>query len=188
TSYSMAFILYHLAKNPDIQERAYQEVKSVLPYASKRLSVSELDQLHYLKACVKESIRMNPIALGTVRILDHEVVLSGYSVPPGVLLVAQNMVACRLEENFPEPLKFKPERWLKEKAENKAHPFVFIPFGFGPRMCVGRRIAEQEIWVLVAKILRRFKVEYHHEDIDCYTRLINAPDKPLRYQFVERKN
>ncbi|XP_076361606.1 putative cytochrome P450 12a5, mitochondrial [Tachypleus tridentatus] len=188
TSHSMAFILYHLAKNPDVQKRAYQEVKLVLPYTSKSLSVSELNQLHYVKACIKESMRMNPIALGTLRMLDHEVVLSGYRVPPGVLLVAQNMVACRLEENFPEPLKFKPERWLKDEAENKTHPFLFIPFGFGPRMCVGKRIAEQEILVLVTKILRRFTVEYHHEDIDCYTRLVNVPDKPLRYQFVEREH
>lgn len=188
TSHSMAFVLYHLAKNPDVQERAYQEVRSVLPHKSKSLSVSELNQLRYVKACIKENMRLNPIVQGTVRQLDHEVVLSGYRIPPRVLLIAQNMVACRLEENFPEPLKFKPERWLKDEAENKTHPFLFIPFGFGPRMCVGKRIAEQEILVLVTKLLRRFRVEYHHEDIDCYTRLVNVPDKPLRYQFVEREN
>ena len=61
------------------------------------------------------------------------------------------------EKHFPKPGKFIPERWLKgpngEASESKqTHPFVYMPFGFGPRMCIGRRFAEIEIHILVARV------------------------------------
>jgi cytochrome P450 family 49 subfamily A len=65
------------------------------------------------------------------------------------LLMLSNM-----EEYYPEPDKFIPERWLKNDPQysKRIHPFVTMPFGFGPRMCVGRRFAELEIETLVTKV------------------------------------
>jgi cytochrome P450 len=59
-----------------------------------------------------------------------------------------------MEEYYPEPDKFIPERWLKNDAQSKkrTHSFVTMPFGFGPRMCIGRRFAELEMETLVAKV------------------------------------
>jgi cytochrome P450 len=59
-----------------------------------------------------------------------------------------------MDKYYPEPEKFIPERWLKndQQYSKKTHPFVTMPFGFGPRMCVGRRFAELEIETLVTKV------------------------------------
>ena len=68
-------------------------------------------------------------------------------------ICCHTMAACLLPENFPEPQSFKPERWLNRSF---AHPFLLLPFGWGPRMCVGRRFAEQEIFVITAKVVPFF--------------------------------
>ena len=59
-----------------------------------------------------------------------------------------------MEKYFPQPDKYIPERWLKDGpySNKKTHPFTTLPFGFGPRMCVGRRFADLEIETLVAKV------------------------------------
>jgi cytochrome P450 len=59
-----------------------------------------------------------------------------------------------MEKYYPEAHKFIPERWLKDESQysKKSHSFVTLPFGFGPRMCIGRRFAELEIEILIAKV------------------------------------
>lgn len=65
----------------------------------------------------------------------------------------------RDESIFEEPTKVKPERWMRSStSSHQRHPFSFTPFGFGPRMCIGRRIAEQEMQLLVARV--RYNEEY----------------------------
>ena len=53
-------------------------------------------------------------------------------------------------------------------------------------MCVGRRVADQEVQLAIARILQHYKVEYHHEDIGIESRLISVPDKPLKFKFIDR--
>jgi len=64
-----------------------------------------------------------------------------------------NLMLSNLEKYYPQADKFIPERWIKEDPQYyKARPFVTMPFGFGPRMCIGRRFAELEIETLVTKV------------------------------------
>lgn len=84
-----------------------------------------------------------------------------------------------------------PERWLSEEqaqgcplAKN-AHPFIHMPFGFGPRSCVGRRFAELEIQILTTKLLRNYKVEWNHGEFKISSNLLNHPISPLRYKITE---
>ncbi|CAG0884942.1 unnamed protein product, partial [Darwinula stevensoni] len=179
TSHSIAFTIYNLAKNPDVQEKARAEVLRTIPDKNAVITPAALNELSYLKACVKENLRLFPVVGGILRVLPKDVTLSGYMVPKGTWVIAFSYMFSTLEEYFDEPLKFKPERWLRESG-TKSHPFAHLPFGFGPRMCVGRRIAEQEMWVVLAKLLQHFNIEYHHADIQIQTRLLNTPDKPLK--------
>jgi cytochrome P450 len=186
TSNTEAFLLYNLAKNPEVQEKLYKEIKEVVGDC-KEVTDSMIEQMKYLKACIKESLRINPTVNGTTRTTEHDIVLSGYRIPKGTVLLAVNYIPCRNEKYFPEPLQYRPERWLRGNEESNNHPFVLMPFGFGPRMCIGKRIAEQEIRVLVLKIIQNFKIENKTEDLGFYTKLVNIPDKPLKFKFTQRK-
>ncbi|XP_064488659.1 cytochrome P450 302a1, mitochondrial-like [Ornithodoros turicata] len=187
TAYSTAFMLYHLSTNPRCQERLCEELTGLMPSPESHLDLNQLANAPYLRACIKESLRMNPIAIGIGRILPEDVVLSGFNVPAGTLLITHNQAACRHEVNYEDPDAFRPERWIKEQnSAARAHPFCSLPFGYGPRMCVGRRFAETVMSLLLARLIRTFEVSYRHEEIDCFTRLINVPDKPLKLAFRDR--
>lgn len=189
TAYSTTFILYYLATNRRCQDKLALELGSLLPTKDSKLTMEQLQEAVYLRACIKESLRLSPIAIGVGRVLPEDIVLSGYNIPAGTVLIMHNQVACRQESNYPEPDAYRPERWLKERSEGgRAHPFTLLPFGYGPRMCIGKRFAETVMCLLVARIVRNFVLEYKHEDIDCFTRLINVPDKPLRMTFIDRNS
>lgn len=189
TAYSTTFILYYLAMNRRCQEKLALELASLLPTKDSKLTAEQLHEAVYLKACIKESLRLSPIAIGVGRVLPEDIVLSGFNIPAGTVLIMHNQVACRQESNYPEADVYRPERWLKERTEGtRAHPFTLLPFGYGPRMCIGKRFAETVMCLLVARVVRNFVLEYKHEDLDCFTRLINVPDKPLKMTFIDRNS
>ena len=68
--------------------------------------------------------------------------------------MTQNQISCRLEKYFHDPLKFKPERWMKTEEQKKVgvHPYLVLPFGHGMRSCIARRLAEQNILVFLVRV------------------------------------
>ncbi|KFM82863.1 putative cytochrome P450 12a4, mitochondrial, partial [Stegodyphus mimosarum] len=184
TSHTVAFLLYNLARNPDKQQIRYEEISKLLPSKDLKITQNIFNELKYLKSCMKESQRMNPVIGGAGRQLETDVVISGYQVPAGTFIVVALQEVCRDEKYFKNPESFHPERWLDR--EDKHYRYAFLPFGFGTRSCIGRRLAELEVICVITEIIRNFKVEYHYEDIDIRTRLINIPDRPIKINFVER--
>lgn len=95
------------------------------------------------------------------------------------------------EAQFKQNDKFIPERWLKDQTDAKcpnskdAHPFSYLPFGFGSRMCIGRRFAELEIEVLVSRMIREFKLEWNQPDLKYKSISINIPEGPLKFKLTE---
>ncbi|PSN42150.1 hypothetical protein C0J52_18992 [Blattella germanica] len=100
------------------------------------------------------------------------------------------LVLSNKDKYFPQAKKFIPERWMKNGpfSETKVHPFISMPFGFGPRMCIGRRFAELEIETLLTRIIRNFNVEYNYGEMKFETRLLYMPVSPLKFKFVDREN
>ena len=89
--------------------------------------------------------------------------------------------------SFPNPTKFVPERWLRgSPAHHQAQSYANVTFGHGPRMCVGRRFAELELYLLVIKTLQRFRMEYHHQALDIAASFTNKPDKKVKIRFIKR--
>lgn len=184
TSGAATYLLFHLAKNPQAQNKVRQEALALLGDASNSVEQPEPEKLPYLKACLKESLRLNPRVPGIYRKMDHDVVMSGHVVPAGVPMLVDMYVAGRIEENFGSPELFLPERWLRASHETLHHDrYASQPFSFGPRMCLGRRMAELQILLLVAKILLKYQVECDKEDIDFRGRLINIPKHPVNIRF-----
>lgn len=123
------------------------------------------------------------MSLGVGRVTVDDTVIRDYVIPKGVMVITQNQAACRLPQYFDDPDEFIPERWLDKKT--KPHPFLSLPFGFGPRVCPGRRISDMNSYVLMIQLLRAFRIEYHYEDIGVVTRLINIPDRAMQIRFCD---
>ncbi|GLH07256.1 Probable cytochrome P450 4d20 [Gryllus bimaculatus] len=189
TSHLAASLLFHLAKYPNVQRKVGEEVRRVLPAKRSPVTEDAMEQMTYLKACLKESLRVFPIAMGNIRETQKDIVLSDYQVPKGVDVFLCHMVMSQDEQHYPRPMAFEPERWLRGGPQaHTAHPFTTMPFGFGPRTCVGRRFAELEVLTLVAKVLRNFWVEYHHGDqIEFSSRSINTVTLPLKFRLVDHE-
>ena len=186
SSHTSGFLMYQLAKHPNVQERLFQEVKAELPEKDSKLALKSLDKMPYMKAVLKETLRMNPPAVANARIIDEPLEIGGYSMPAGVVYVPHHYLMCNSERYFDEPNTFKPERWLRSENNQKIHPFLLLPFGHGPRMCVGRRFAEQEISIFIAKIVRNFRIEWHHKDLRMKTETLTRPDNPFKFTFLDR--
>ncbi|XP_066257197.1 probable cytochrome P450 49a1 isoform X2 [Euwallacea similis] len=187
TSNAVASILYQLAVHPAKQHVLHQELDRILPRKNVRLTPEKLDEMHYLKACIKETMRMFPVVIGNGRQTTSDCVIGGFAVPKGVQIVFQHYVISNQEEFFTKSHEFIPERWLKRCPLSKDHhPFASLPFGFGRRMCLGKRFAELEIQTLLAKILQNYRIEYHHEKLEYFIHPMYTPNGPLKFKFVDK--
>nr|QTM97416.1 Cytochrome P450 [Sitophilus oryzae] len=186
-SNAVASILYQLAIHPDKQKLLHEEIEKVLPKVGSKISNSHLEQLNYLRACVKETMRMYPVVIGNGRQTTSNCTIAGYHVPKGVQVIFQHYVMSNQEEFFMKSNEFHPERWLKNNPLFKdTHPFVSLPFGFGKRMCLGKRFAELEIQILLVKIFSKYKVEYHHEPLSYHIHPMYTPNGPLKLKFLTK--
>ncbi|XP_042874611.1 probable cytochrome P450 49a1 [Penaeus japonicus] len=183
----LAFTLYLLAKNPEAQKRLQQEVDQVLKDSPETLTPSHIAKLPYLKAVTKESLRVIPVAIAVLRELTSDVVLSGYNIPKGHIVLMLNYEDAQKDTAFPRPREFLPERWLRGNKLAASHPYALLPFGAGTRMCIGRRLAEQEIYVFLARVMQRYTVDYNYGEMDSTMQLSLKPSQPLRFTFTERR-
>ncbi|XP_071446339.1 probable cytochrome P450 49a1 [Hetaerina americana] len=201
TSYSVASALYMMCKNQDKQEMLLKELKKYLPRKEDTFSEEILEDMKYLKAVIKETLRVAAPFNGILRVLPKEIVIGNYKVPAGVPVFLPSVITKFSEEFFPQSDKFIPERWLKTRPtantagsvedfdatnKTKRHPFAYIPFGFGARSCVGKRFADMEIQILLAKIVRNFQVEYKYGEIKYEDKMLYKPKDPLRFKLTER--
>lgn len=150
------------------------------------MDTKALDRMPYLRAVIKETLRTNPPAAGMARILPKPFELNGYQCPANTTYVFAHYQMGTSPRYVKEPEVFKPERWLRDGSEKEIHPFAILPFGHGSRMCIGRRFAEQEVSIFLAKIIQHFSIEWHHADMGMITETITKPSVPLRFTFKDR--
>ncbi|XP_046574672.1 probable cytochrome P450 CYP44 [Haliotis rubra] len=191
TAKNLQVFLYNIARHPEEQQKLFEEIHSVMG-DSGPLTEDHLGKLGYLKACLKESFRfVYPTASGTGRFIPKDLVLGGYNVPAGTLIVMSNQRTVRNKKYFDRPDEFIPERWLRDEHGNRQRmipPMTLLPFGFGPRNCLGRRFAEQEIYLAAVKLIQKFKIELEpdHEDMEVEYFTFVSPTRPVRFKFTRR--
>ncbi|XP_001361418.2 probable cytochrome P450 301a1, mitochondrial [Drosophila pseudoobscura] len=186
-SMAVCSMLYQLATRPEEQQKVHEELKRLLPDPNTPLTIQLLDQMHHLKAFIKEVFRMYSTVIGNGRTLQEDSVICGYQVPKGVQAVFPTIVTGNMEEYVTDAATFRPERWLKPQhggVPGKLHPFASLPYGYGARMCLGRRFADLEMQILLAKLLRNYKLEYNHKPLDYAVTFMYAPDGPLRFKMT----
>lgn len=178
--------LYCLAVNKNVQEKAYKEVSSVLE-KGEEITPNHLSQLPYIKAVVKETFRLYPNGTEIARLIKKDLVLSGYHVPAETAVNINMGVHFRSDKYFTDPLTFKPERWMRNEENKNIHPYLLTPFGIGSRTCAGRRFAEQDMYVLLTKILLNFELHYRgNEPMEIKYNTLLMPAKPLMIHFIPR--
>ncbi|CAL8320311.1 unnamed protein product [Merluccius merluccius] len=189
TSNTMAWALYLLARDPEVQERLYQEVISVCPRGRVPTS-DDIAKMPYLKAVIRETLRLYPVVPGNARLtVEKEIMVGGYLFPKKTLFHLCHYAVSYDEKVFPEPHAFRPSRWLRTDTQPKNHPFGSVPFGFGIRACLGRRLAELEMYLLLSRLMQHFEVRPDPSGctVKAVTRTLHAPAKPINLQFIDRK-
>ncbi|XP_037815908.1 cytochrome P450 CYP12A2-like isoform X2 [Lucilia sericata] len=197
TSSTFTGLLLCLAKNPEKQQKLREEVLKVLPHKDSEFNENSIKNMPYLRACIKESLRCYPLLVGNSRVPVKDVVVSGYRVPTGTQVVMSTTSLTRDGNHYPSPNEFLPERWLRSDKETNesakcphslkpSTPFLHLPFGFGARSCIGRRIAEMELELGIARMVRNYQIEFNYSTENAFkSLLINVPNIPLKFKFTD---
>ncbi|KAE8299611.1 Sterol 26-hydroxylase, mitochondrial [Larimichthys crocea] len=187
TSNCLTWTLHLLSMDPKSQDRLYEEVSTFVP-ADQIPSAAEVTRMPYLKAVIKESLRMYPVVPMNGRVIaDKNVTIGGYQFSKNTHFTLGNYAISHDEDTFPESFTFKPERWLRD-CHDRPNAFGNLPFGFGVRGCVGRRIAELEMYLVLFRLIRQFEVKPDPTmgELKCINRTVLIPDKPVSLHFVDR--
>ncbi|XP_063476136.1 25-hydroxyvitamin D-1 alpha hydroxylase, mitochondrial isoform X2 [Symphalangus syndactylus] len=186
-SNTLSWALYELSRHPEVQTALHSEITAALsPGSSAYPPATVLFQLPLLKAVVKEVLRLYPVVPGNSRVPDKDIHVGDYIIPKNTLVTLCHYATSRDPAHFPEPNSFRPARWLGEGPT--PHPFASLPFGFGKRSCMGRRLAELELQMALAQILTHFEVqpEPGAAPVRPMTRTVLVPERSINLQFLDR--
>ncbi|XP_025098491.1 cytochrome P450 27C1-like isoform X2 [Pomacea canaliculata] len=188
TTKTLYVFLYNLARFPEKQKLLAEEISRVLGN-SQTITAQQLAQLTYLRACLKESMRLAfPVVPGPMRRAPYDLVLSGYRIPKGTMMLLTCDAWLKNPQNVTSPSDFLPERWLRNVSGKREQPIptvAFLPFGINTRNCMGRRFAEQIIFLAVAKIIQNFEVSLGEgsDDIQIMYEVFPTTTKAVPFLF-----
>ncbi|KAM9173575.1 thromboxane-A synthase isoform 2-T2 [Pangshura tecta] len=157
TTNALSFATYLLATNPECQEKLLQEIDE---FSGKHdvPDYQNIRELPYLDMVIAETLRMYPPAFRFTRETSKDCVVMEQHIPAGAIIEIAVGPLHYNPEFWPEPEKFIPERFTAE-AKLQQHPFAYLPFGAGPRSCIGMRMALLEIKMTLLRILQKFRFE-----------------------------
>ncbi|XP_047481684.1 probable cytochrome P450 49a1 [Penaeus chinensis] len=137
---------------------------------------------------VVENLLLDPVlTYEDVHAFLIDVFFAGIDTPRQTNMQLYTRASSMSEDFFPRASQFLPERWLRESASNPVHPYASLPFGAGVRNCVGRRFAEQEIYILLARMFHKYRLDWRYEPLTPTLSMLMMPDKPLRFTMTERR-
>lgn len=130
-------------------------------------SLNKLESLPYLTAIVKEGLRMHGgITARSSRVAPNEVLIyKQWRIPAGTPLSTSSVFVHQNPEIFPDPLEFKPERWMCNNTQDGGLDRYLVAFGKGTRNCIGLNLGRAEIYMTLAHVVMKFDMELHSTDI-----------------------
>ena len=155
TAVALSWIWYLLSHHPEVDARLAEELRAVLE--GRPPTAADLPRLTYAEMVVTEAMRLYPpaYALGRQAITRTEV--AGHPIPARVIVIVPTWVVHRDARWFPDPDAFRPERWA-DGAARQLPRFAYLPFGGGPRQCIGSSFAMMEAVLLLATIAQHFRL------------------------------
>lgn len=152
TAMALTWTLFLLSQHPRVAAALLDELAGALRGGAP--TTGQLGALPLLDGVVKESLRLLPPASHGARVGVAPFAMGGYEFPAGTKVLFSSYVTHRMPEIFPQPARFLPQRW----AGIAPTPYEYLPFGAGPRMCIGATFAMTEIKVALALLLQRYRL------------------------------
>ncbi|KIW19962.1 hypothetical protein PV08_00537 [Exophiala spinifera] len=195
TAKTLTNVMFHLLANPEWLARVRDEVDSVMPDREVLPHYGVFEQLPYLSACIKETLRISAPVTNRVQVLDaeHELVYNEWVIPKETP-VSMSVVAVHMDSRiFKDPYTFDPSRFLGEQA--KISNAYYMPFHRGSRNCLGMNLAYAEIYLGTAAMVRRFNLELYdtvrERDVDtvrdCFVGMAVPGSKGVQLRVVGKR-
>jgi cytochrome P450 len=179
---TLSTMAYRLARHPHWQERIRDEV---LALDTEHLGYEDLEKLPSVDLVMKEALRLvAPVpALARRAVTDAEIL--GHHVPAGTIVNVSPWFNGLMHEYWTEPERFDPARFSPERAEDKVHPYAWVPFGGGVHKCIGMHFASVQIKATLNQVLRRYRwsvAERYEMPLDTTALPIPADGLPVRLE------
>jgi cytochrome P450 len=154
TANALAWTIYLLQRNPEIEEKLYAHVSEVL--GDRDATIDDFPKLDYVRAVASEAMRIYPPAWLTGRRALEDTTIGDYEVRKGEIVLVSQYVTHRNPRYWDAPERFDPDRWLAGPPKEK---FAYFPFGGGNRLCIGERFAWLELVLGIATMIRRVRFD-----------------------------
>ncbi|XP_030546080.1 cytochrome P450 76A1-like [Rhodamnia argentea] len=160
SSSTIEWAMTELLRDPDSMVKAQAELSRVVG-SNRKVQEADIDQLPYLQAVVKETLRLHPpIPLLVPRRAMGDTVFMGYDIPENTQVFVNAWAIGRDPDVWEDPMAFKPERFIGSKLDYKGQHYEFIPFGAGRRMCAGLPLAHRVLHLALSSLLHEFDWEF----------------------------
>ncbi|XP_040830886.1 cytochrome P450 3A6-like isoform X1 [Ochotona curzoniae] len=187
TSNALSFIMYLLATHSDVQQKLQQEVDSA--FSNKAfVTYDVIMQMEYLDMVVNETLRLYPIASRFERVCKKDFEINGVFIPKGTVVVIPVYALHYDPKLWPEPYEFHPERFNKKNKGN-INPYIYLPFGAGPRNCIGMRFALMNMKLALVRLMQNFSFKPCKETqipLKLAPQALLQPEKPIMLKVVSR--
>lgn len=158
TSGTAAWTLIELLRRPAHLDAVRAELDG-LHAQGEEVSYQALREMPVLESVVKEALRLHPPLILVLRVAKEPFEVKGYRIAPGTMVGASLSVSNRIAEDFPDPDAFVPERYLEPRAEDRANPWTWVPFGAGRHRCVGAPFAMMQLKAIFSVLLPAWDFE-----------------------------
>ncbi len=174
TAVAMSWLFHHLDQNPTVLEKVESEIAEVLGDAP--ITLEKLAQLEYTERTIKESMRVSPPVWAFDREAIADDVVCGHEITAGTMVLVSPYMLHRNPEHWDAPEVFNPDRFLLGKREHR-HRYSYLPFGGGPRICIGANFAMMETKIIAALVLRKFRLTGQKQKLDYHVGITLRPEK-----------
>lgn len=175
---TIAACTYAILKTPGVLEKVQAEADAL--YAKDTVTEADIRGLDYIQGCLKEAMRMWPIAVAQMRTATKDFEFEGYKIPEGEMMFIGTSVPHFMEEYFPEPEKFDPLRYSDDRKEHMK-PGVYAPFGRGPHTCLGQNLAEVLMGTIMSRLFHRLDLSLDPPGYTLKTKSAPTPGPAMSF-------
>ena len=171
--------VYGILKTPGVLEKVQAEADAL--YAKETVTSKDVRNLDYIQSCIKESMRLWPVAVGQMRTTTKEIEFEGYTIPADEMLIIGTSVPHFMDEYFPNHQAYDPDRYSEERKEHMK-PGAYSPFGRGPHTCLGQNLAEVLMGMLISRLFYRMNLALESPNYVLKTKSFPTPGPAMSFQ------